>query len=93
MASENALVASWASSSANPGHRTDQSLIGPIEGDHTAQPTSIAQSPVLNATTTLRTAAGSRLDKVVEEQTAAAARAPVHNPMTYELVAFGYDRA
>ena len=89
MASEKALVASWASSNANPGHRTDQSLVRPLEGDHIVRPTSAAHSPVLNATTTLCTAAGSRLENVVEVETAAAARAPVHNPTTQELVAFG----
>lgn len=81
MACEKALIASWASSSVEPRHRIDQSLIKPFEGGHIVRPTCTAQSPVLNATSTLCTAAGTRLEKVVEEQTAAAVRAPVHSPM------------
>ena len=82
MTSTNALIASLASLRINPGQRTDQSPMTPLEEESVVRATSTAHSPVLNATTTLCTAAGRRLEKVVEEQTAAAARAPVHNPMT-----------
>ena len=53
------------------------------------KPASADRNPVLNEMTTLRTAAGRRLEKVVEEETAAAANAPEHTPMTQERVAFG----
>jgi hypothetical protein len=82
VASEKALIASLAWSTVNLGHRTDQSPMRAPEGEHVVRPTSAAHSPVRNATITLCTAAGSRLENVVAEQTAAAARAPVHNPVT-----------
>ena len=53
------------------------------------RPASADRNPVLNEMTTLRTAAGRRLENVVEEATAAAANAPEHTPMTQERVAFG----
>ena len=53
------------------------------------KPASADRNPVLNEMTTLRTAARRRLEKVVEEETTAAANAPEHTSMTQERVAFG----
>ena len=87
---EKSLMACWASATVIRDTSNDQSPWKPLEG-LIVRPASADRNPVLNEMTTLCTAAGRRLEKVVEEATAAAANAPEHIPMIQELAAFGYD--
>ncbi len=87
-ASEKSPMAFWASAIVIFDTSNDQSPRKPLDG-LSVRPASADRSPVLNEMTTLCTAAGRRLEKVVEEETAAAANAPEHMPMTQELTVFG----
>lgn len=87
-ASEKPLMACWASAIVILDTSNDHSPRKPLDR-LIARPASADRNPVLNEMTTLCTAAGRRLEKVVEEETAAAANAPEHMPMTQELAALG----